>query len=105
MAAYRSESLEGRWVRSYEEDTDDELVFRPASYDFPPTRRGRRSIELCADGAYIEQAPGAVDAPEESARGSWSVDGDHLVLATERGGEADAWEITAAEPDRLTVKR
>jgi hypothetical protein len=99
VAEYRAESLHGRWVHSHEEDSAGERVFRPPSYDFPPTRQGRTSIELRPDGTYVERAPGATDAPEEAGRGSWSVEGDRILLGS------DSWEITAAEPDRLTVKQ
>ena len=99
MADYRAESLQGRWVHSHEEDSGDEQVYRPPSYAFPPSRVGRGSIELRADGTYVESAPGPVDAPVESGRGEWSLEGERLRV----GG--DAWEITAAEPDRLTVRR
>ena len=99
MAELRAETLQGRWVHSHEEDTDDERVFRPESYEFPPARRGRESIELRPDGTYVESAPGPVDAPHESGSGSWRLEGDRLVV----GG--DAWEIKAAGPDRLAVKR
>jgi hypothetical protein len=95
----RAEDLEGRWVHSHEEDTDDERVFRPASYTFPPARRGREAIELRPDGTYVESAPGPADRPEEAGSGSWKLEGDRLVV----GG--DAWQIKAAGPDRLTVKR
>jgi hypothetical protein len=39
--------VEGRWVHSHEEDTDDETVFRAADsgYAFPPSR-GREALEL-----------------------------------------------------------
>ena len=99
MADVRAENLEGHWVHSHEEDSDDEQVFRPASYRFPPARRGREAIELRPDGTYVESAPGPADAPEESGSGAWKLEGDRLVV----GGAA--WEIKAAEPDRLAVKR
>jgi hypothetical protein len=41
------------WVHSHEEDSDEEMVFRPAAYEFPPSR-GRRSFELKPDGILAE---------------------------------------------------
>jgi len=32
--------LSGHWMHSHEEDRDDELVFRPASHQFPRARAG-----------------------------------------------------------------
>ena len=103
MAAYREDSLHGRWIHSHEEDTEDEMVFRPADHTFPPSR-GRTSFELSPDGTYVESSPGPVDRPEES-RGQWALDGDRLVLGAEGDRPGHAWEITAAEDDRLTVRK
>jgi hypothetical protein len=103
LAGYRERLVGRRWVHSHEEDTDDELVFRPADHPFPPSR-GRTSFELRPDGTYVESSPGPVDVPEEST-GSWSLDEDRLILGPEGDRPGHAWEITGAEADRLTVKR
>ena len=103
MAGYRDTLVQRRWVHSHEEDTDDEMVFRPEGYDFPRSR-GRTSFELLPDGTYTESSPGPVDLPEEST-GSWSLDEDRLVLGAEGARAGHAWEITAADGDRLTVRR
>jgi hypothetical protein len=94
-------SLEGRWVHSHEEDTDDELVYRSASsgYDFPRSR-GREALELHPDGSYGGTAPGPTDKPEASGSGNWALeDGNKLVLPDR------VLEITAAEGDVLRVKK
>ena len=97
MAGFESTDLQGKWVHSHEEDTDTEMVFRPATHEFPRSR-GRMSLDLRADGSYIETSPGPVDVPEESI-GTWALEGDRLVL------EGQAWEVTGVEPDRLTVRK
>ena len=97
MPDFDAAALNGPWVHSHEEDSDTELVFRPADYDFPRSR-GRQSIELRADGSYAERRPGPVDVPEEST-GSWKLDGDRLEL------EDEVWEVTGAEPGRLTFRK
>jgi hypothetical protein len=102
VAVYDEASLHGRWVRSNEDDADDEVVFRPASYAFPPSR-GRTSIDLRPDGTYVESAPGPVDVPEEST-GRWSLEGDRLVLEAEGDRPGHAWTIAAADADRLALK-
>ena len=93
----------GHWVHSHEEDTDTEMVFRPASYAVPPSR-GRRSFELRPDGTYLERAPGPVDVPVE-AEGSWSLDGDRLLLGATSDRGREAWRVKVAEDDRLTLRR
>jgi len=90
-------------VHSHEEDTEEEMVFRPATYDFPPSR-GRTSFELHPDGSYLERSPGPVDVPEESG-GTWSFEDDHLVLEAEGDRLGHDWNVTNIEPDRLTVRK
>jgi hypothetical protein len=102
MAGYSEASLHGRWVRSHEDDTEGEVVYRPASYAFPPSR-GRTSIELRPDGSYVESSPGPVDVPEEST-GRWSIEGNRLVLEAEGDRPGHAWEIAAASGDGLKLK-
>jgi hypothetical protein len=95
------ERLEGRWVHSHEEDTDDEMVYRSeaSGYDFPRSR-GREALELNADGSYGGSVPGPADKPEASGGGEWAVrDGNKLVLPDR------TLEITAAEPGVLRVRR
>ena len=95
------ERLQGRWVHSHEEDTDDEIVYRSATsgYDFPRSR-GREALELHPDGSYGGVVPGPADRPEAAAGGSWALeDGNKLVLPDR------VLEVTSAEGDVLRVKR
>ena len=98
MAGIERERLEGRWVHSHEEDTPDEMVFRPASYDFPRSR-GRQSFELRPDGSYAGSAPGPADKPE-TAEGSWSLEEGNRLELPDR-----VLEVTAAEGDVLKVRK
>ena len=63
-----------RWVHSHEEDTDSEMVFRPASFEFPRSR-GRASFELRPDGTLTKAGPGPADRPRETS-GRWKLDAD-----------------------------
>jgi hypothetical protein len=54
-------ALAQKWVHSHEEDTDDEMVFRPASYAFPRSR-GRNSFELEAGGQLVTSGIGPTTA-------------------------------------------
>jgi hypothetical protein len=102
VAEFSEASLHGRWVRSNEDDTDDELVYRRAGYAFPPSR-GRTSIDLRPDGTYVESAPGPVDVPEDST-GRWSLEGDRLVLEADGDRPGHAWQIASANRDALRLK-
>ena len=94
------ERLEGRWVHSHEEDTEDEMVFRSAAsgYEFPRSR-GREALELRPDGTYAGTVPGPADKPEGAGEGTWAVDGDKLVLPDR------VLEITSAEGGVMRVRR
>jgi hypothetical protein len=95
------EHLQGHWVHSHEEDTDDEIVYRSASsgYDFPRSR-GREALELHPDGSYGGVVPGPVDKPEPVAGGSWALeDGNKLVLPDR------TLEVVEADEGVLRVKR
>ena len=97
------DALQGHWVHSHEEDSDEEMVFRPATHPLPPSR-GRTSFELRPDGSYLERSPGPVDVPV-SARGRWSLEDGRLVLSTEDERPGHTWEIAAADADRLAVRK
>ena len=101
MTARREDALYGRWVHSHEEDSDDEVVFRPATHPFPPAR-GRTSFELRPDGTYVEWSPGPVDVPEQSG-GSWSLHGDRLIFEPGDDRPDYVWQIKAVDGDRLVL--
>jgi hypothetical protein len=103
VAELRRESVQGKWVHAHEEDTGDEMVFRPASHPLPPSR-GRMSFDLRPDGTYVESSPGPVDVPVESG-GSWALEGDRLILGAEGDRPGHAWEVASAEGGRLVVRR
>jgi hypothetical protein len=105
MARITREKLHRRWVHSHEEDTDTEMVFRPASFNFPRSR-GRVSIELAADGTLHESGISSTDRPEAS-EGTWELEeAGNLVL--HREGEAEGkhvLHIVSVEDDRLVIDK
>jgi hypothetical protein len=82
VATFRGRACEGcerRWVHSHEEDTDREMVFRPAEVELPPSR-GRVAFELRPDGTFVESGIGPTDR-SEPASGRWQLeDGEKIVL-------------------------
>lgn len=96
--------MSGRWVHAHEEDTEDEMVFRPAGTDLPPSR-GRMAFELRADGTFVEAGLGAADIPEE-ATGSWALEGDTITLsegATQ--GVPREMEVVTADEQKLVIRK
>ena len=85
------------WTHSHEEDTDQEMVFRPASYAFPPAR-GRTGFELKPDGSLVEYGIGPTDRRTQST-GKWRLDGDVLKVGTR------TMKIASLDRDRLVVRK
>ena len=102
MSELERTAIEGEWVHAHEEDSESELVFRPASYSLPPSR-GRSTLDLRADGSYSESSPGPTDRPEQ-ATGTWALEQDRLALRPQHGRRR-LLQITAAAPDRLALRR
>jgi hypothetical protein len=96
------ELLCGRWLHAHEEDTEHEMVFRPAAARFPPSR-GRRGLELSADGSYAELHPGPDDRTQRSP-GRWALEADDwLVLEPGPGGSRRALRIVVADGEAIVV--
>ena len=90
-------ALHQHWVHSHEEDTGTEMVFRPASYDFPPAR-GRQGFELKPDGGLIDYAIGPTDRRAKS-KGKWTLEDDELRL-----GERSL-KVVSVDSQRLVVRK
>ncbi|MFI9202226.1 hypothetical protein [Streptomyces sp. NPDC053048] len=58
------------WVHSYEDDTEGVAFYRPAGYPFPPAR-GRRGMEIAADGTFVDHPIGSRDV-SGSVPGRWT---------------------------------
>jgi len=92
-----------RWVHSHEEDTDKEMVFRPAAFEFPPSR-GRTSFELKPDGALLEGGIGPTDRPVET-QGTWELEDDRLLLRRDPSETPRVMRIASVEEERLVVEK
>ncbi len=98
------EELQQHWVHSHEEDTDTEMVFRPATFRFPPSR-GRTGFDLKPDsscaGFGIRPADGIEEYP-----GTWELDEEgHLTVYDDRHRPVQVMEVISADSDRLVVKK
>jgi hypothetical protein len=97
--------LSNRWIHSHEEDTDSEMVFRSASFNFPRSR-GRAGFELRPDQSLVEIQPGAADRPEETD-GRWELQSGKKLLFFKRGSAQPtrALKIVSADNDRLVIAK
>ncbi len=69
--------LLGHWIHSHEEDTQGVMVFRPASYNFPPSR-GRVGYEFRVGGKLVYYGIAATDGTDPLS-GTWAIEGPNLV--------------------------
>jgi len=97
--------LQQRWMHSREEDTAAQMIFRPASYDFPPAR-GRTGFELRPDQSLVEIGIGPTDRVEESP-GSWKLDqGNQLLFYSKSSPEPTrVMQIVSVDKDRMVIKK
>jgi hypothetical protein len=98
-------SLHQQWVHSHEEDTETGMVFRPASFAFPPSR-GRTAFTLKPDGSLVEIGIGPTDRRLES-QGIWKLEDDNSLLFYEKAGTKPkrSMKIVSLDKERLVVKR
>ena len=103
MNSPRKEIL-GRWLHSHEEDSAAEMVFRPSTFAFPPSR-GRVGFELKDNGSYVDRGIGPGDGLLE-AEGEWSMENGLLTLDCDiyPGGRRDM-RVISCDTDRLVIEK
>ncbi|WP_114778470.1 hypothetical protein [Botryobacter ruber] len=99
--------LQKTWLHSFEEDADDILVYRPNTYDFPPSR-GRTGFSLEPNGVVKEYVIAPTDGLEEH-EGRWE-HADHKLLhihfnPKDKIMKDYSLEIVELEDDVLKVKK
>jgi hypothetical protein len=96
--------LNQKWVHSHEEDTAEEMVFRPSTFKFPPSR-GRTGFELRPDGTAQVLGVAPTDAPQQQI-GSWSVGTEkQLTVQVPALQQTQSMTVLSVSPDRLVVKK
>ena len=99
------DALTQNWIHSHEEDTETQMVFRPATFSFPPSR-GRSGFELKADGKLINRGIAPTDGPSETS-GSWALDNDNTLTfylgAVKK--PARSLKIVSVDKTRLVVEK
>jgi hypothetical protein len=96
--------LNQKWLHSHEEDTAEEMVFRPPTFKFPPSR-GRTGFELRPDGTAQVLGIAPTDAPQEHL-GSWSIGNEkQLTVHVPALQQTQSMTVLSVSPDRLVVKK
>lgn len=105
MANLDKDALHQTWMHSREEDTDTEMVFRPAGYAFPRSR-GRTGFELKNGGKLVEIGIAPTDAQQQTA-GTWSLEDDNKLAFYSGSGSKPSrvLQVISADKDRLVLKK
>lgn len=93
--------LQTTWVHSHEEDLGDQMVYRPADFDLPPSR-GRTVITFAAEGVVEVGYPGPDDRGAVAA-GRWTFEDGELTI--DSPALSGVFEVEAIEEDRLVLRR
>jgi hypothetical protein len=97
-------NLSGSWTHSYEEDGGDVQVYRPThAFAFPPSRRGRETLEFGAAGQLTQGMPGPDDKQSRTGAALTSLGMNRYRLD---GGQTPGQiiEIIQSEPGLLKVR-
>lgn len=99
-----SKYLYQHWIHSHEEDLEDIKTYRPASFDFPPSR-GRVGMEFKPNGSYIEHKIGANDAPV-AVLGKYSKNnqGNFILTPDDKSKKTREFQLIELNKDFIKIK-
>ena len=96
--------LTGSWRHSHEEDSADGLVYRRATFAYPPSR-GRDGFELRKDGTATNAAIAPADG-NVAASATWTLEPDGTIVFVRPSGQVlRRMTIVSTDADRLVIKR
>lgn len=92
--------LSGTWTHSFEEDEGNVQVFRPShAFAFPPSRRGRETLDFDNPGQVVTGVPGPDDRLQRTSSSLTPMGMNRFRI-----GEARVMEVVEAGADILKVR-
>ncbi|WP_299825258.1 hypothetical protein [uncultured Pontibacter sp.] len=102
-----SELIGKTWLHSYEEDEGDITVYRPNTFDFPPSR-GRTGFALEKEGVLKQYDIAPTDGLEEHL-GKWTREDKDKIRVQFEGNEQQEQgyliEVVSLKNDVLKIKK
>jgi hypothetical protein len=98
-----AKQLVNTWQYSSGESTNDHEVYRPISYQLPPSR-GRRELTFRSDGSFSQNSIGRDDKRAEVS-GTWELIGKHRLILIVNGEPRTERTILRCGQDRLVLAR
>jgi len=94
-----------RWIHSYEDDSQDVMVYRNEDYLFPLSR-GRKGLEFKDDGTFIRYDIGKDDLPRK-VLGRWEPRNKNKIQLFIKGMDkkSDVLDILFCDKNTLKIKR
>ncbi|MET3115752.1 hypothetical protein AAKU52_003509 [Pedobacter sp. CG_S7] len=102
MAIFNPKYLNRKWTHSFEEDTENEMVYRPEGFVFVRSR-GRMQFDLKENGEVVDTPIGRNDVPQSKA-GAWKLQGDDLVI-NRSDGTGRVYHVKEVTPEKLVLKK
>lgn len=108
------QALYRNWNRSYQEDTDTRMVFRPDDFTFPPPtdRFGRASITLDADNRFSQkgnifrkEANLSANDSFSNVDGRWNVGENIITLYPDAGSDEFILKIISMDEEQFVIER
>lgn len=98
-------NLQGTWLHSREESHGDTLVYRPNTYNFPPSR-GRTGFAIGPNGRFTQFDIAPTDGLQGQP-GSWTLLAGNRLLIQPNGPQAVAYEleILKLEGKKMSLRR
>lgn len=94
--------LSRKWIRSYNEGSEDEIVFHSET---PDLRRGGDAIDLKNDGSFEHQQSGADDRYDR-IDGKWNLGNDNVLSFGQNSVfGSNQHQIVSVSNDKLVLKK
>ena len=93
--------LVGDWLNSHEENSGKQMIFRPSTYPFLPSR-GRYGYQIEKGGGLKVIRPGPTDK-REITDGTWSIEEDSILMLRPAGGASLRFRIISVDAERLVL--
>lgn len=103
MTVYNEDCIYKHWIHSHEEDTEDKKVYRPSTFDFPPSR-GRDGFEIRENGEFVLSFPGSTDRSEKTF-GKFTIDSNKLNVELVSIQKSYTMIILSCDENRLIIQK
>ena len=103
MTVYNENCIYKHWIHSHEEDTENKKVYRPSTFEFPPSR-GRDGFEIRENGEFILSFPGPTDRSEKTF-GNFTIDSNKLNVELVSIQKSYTMTILSCDENRLIIQK